>query len=82
MFPVRLKTAFMVTIFDIETNFMFKEGLYVSLLDCPQEWTTRNVAKLLLLCGEAICFNFVVSIALNGKMREVANIFVTLSMVC
>ncbi|XP_071831198.1 F-box only protein 47-like isoform X2 [Apostichopus japonicus] len=51
------------------------------LTDCPQEWTTRNVAKLLLLCGEAICFNFVVSIALNGKMREVANIFVTLSMI-
>ncbi|KAJ8023791.1 F-box only protein 47 [Holothuria leucospilota] len=51
------------------------------LSDCPQEWTTLNMAKLLILCGEDICFNFLVSIALNGKMREVANIFVTLSMI-
>ncbi|XP_053573466.1 F-box only protein 47 [Bombina bombina] len=58
----------------------------ISLVDelsvVPREWLLENNARLLILCGNTICFTFMASKAVNGRTMELANIVVHLALVC
>lgn len=38
----------------------------------PGGWCLENIAKLLKLCGDAICWEFLGSKAINGRTQELA----------
>jgi hypothetical protein len=38
----------------------------------PGGWCLENIAKLLKLCGDAICCEFLGSKAINGRTQELA----------
>jgi hypothetical protein len=42
------------------------------LLVLPGGWCRENIAKLLKLCGGAICLEFFGSKAINGRTQELA----------
>ncbi|XP_043943194.1 F-box only protein 47-like [Protopterus annectens] len=48
----------------------------------PQIWILENTARLLILCGNSICFTFMASKAVNGRIIEVSHLMVFLSLVC
>ncbi|XP_063158884.1 F-box only protein 47 [Candoia aspera] len=58
----------------------------ISLVDelavVPQEWLLENSARLLILCGNNICFTFMASKAVNGRAIELAKLVVFLALVC
>ncbi|XP_078234100.1 F-box only protein 47 isoform X1 [Pogona vitticeps] len=58
----------------------------ISLLDelsvVPREWLLENSARLLILCGNNICFTFMASKAVNGRAVELARLTVFLALVC
>ncbi|KAJ6654841.1 hypothetical protein lerEdw1_006530 [Lerista edwardsae] len=58
----------------------------ISLVDelavVPQEWLLENSARLLILCGNTICFTFMASKAVNGRATELARLVVFLALVC
>ncbi|XP_054849684.1 F-box only protein 47 [Eublepharis macularius] len=58
----------------------------ISLVDelavVPQEWLLENSARLLILCGNNICFTFMASKAVNGRAIELARLVVFLALVC
>nr|XP_015216999.1 PREDICTED: F-box only protein 47 isoform X2 [Lepisosteus oculatus] len=58
----------------------------ISILDeisaSPQFWLRENLARLLILCGNRVCFNFMASKALNGRVMEISRLLVFLILVC
>ncbi|XP_053513059.1 F-box only protein 47 isoform X3 [Artibeus jamaicensis] len=58
----------------------------ISLIDelsvVPREWLLENNARLLILCGNDICFTFMASKAVNGRTIELARLIVFLALVC
>ncbi|XP_053115215.1 F-box only protein 47 isoform X4 [Hemicordylus capensis] len=58
----------------------------ISLVDelavVPREWLLENSARLLILCGNNICFTFMASKAVNGRAIELARLVVFLALVC
>ncbi|KAH0626713.1 hypothetical protein JD844_001836 [Phrynosoma platyrhinos] len=58
----------------------------ISLVDelavVPREWLLENSARLLILCGNNICFTFMASKAVNGRAIELARLVVSLALVC
>ncbi|XP_019363079.1 PREDICTED: F-box only protein 47 isoform X4 [Gavialis gangeticus] len=58
----------------------------ISLVDelsvVPREWLMENNARLLILCGNNICFTFMASKAVNGRAVELARLMVFLALVC
>ncbi|KAJ7313734.1 hypothetical protein JRQ81_005383 [Phrynocephalus forsythii] len=58
----------------------------ISLVDelsvVPREWLLENSVRLLILCGNNICFTFMASKAVNGRVVELARIIVFLALVC
>uniref|UniRef100_A0A8D2KTD3 F-box protein 47 n=1 Tax=Varanus komodoensis TaxID=61221 RepID=A0A8D2KTD3_VARKO len=58
----------------------------ISLVDeltvVPHEWLLENSARLLILCGNNICFTFMASKAVNGRAIELARLVVFLALVC
>ncbi|KAI5107446.1 hypothetical protein C0J45_3084, partial [Silurus meridionalis] len=47
----------------------------------PQPWHMENVARLLILCGNNICYNVLASKALNGRLFEISRILIFLILV-
>ncbi|ELW54873.1 F-box only protein 47 [Tupaia chinensis] len=58
----------------------------ISLVDelsvVPREWLLENNARLLILSGNNICFTFMASKAVNGRVIELARLTVFLALVC
>ncbi|XP_039372773.1 F-box only protein 47 isoform X2 [Mauremys reevesii] len=58
----------------------------ISLVDelsvVPREWLMENNARLLILSGNNICFTFMASKAVNGRVVELARLVVFLALVC
>ncbi|XP_062994768.1 F-box only protein 47 [Elgaria multicarinata webbii] len=58
----------------------------ISLVDelavVPQDWLLENSARLLILCGNNICFTFMANKAVNGRANELARLMVFLVLVC
>ncbi|XP_054989565.1 F-box only protein 47 [Sorex araneus] len=58
----------------------------ISLVDelsvVPREWLLENNARLLILSGNNICFTFMASKAVNGRVIELARLIVFLALVC
>uniref|UniRef100_A0A8C6SBU2 F-box domain-containing protein n=1 Tax=Neogobius melanostomus TaxID=47308 RepID=A0A8C6SBU2_9GOBI len=48
----------------------------------PQPWHLENVARLLVLCGSHLCYTFLASKALNGRLVEVSKLIVYIILVC
>ncbi|XP_069763930.1 F-box only protein 47-like isoform X2 [Narcine bancroftii] len=48
----------------------------------PQEWLQENCARLLICCGNNMCFTFLANKAVNGRLNELATLIVFLSLVC
>ncbi|XP_071386507.1 F-box only protein 47-like [Centroberyx affinis] len=48
----------------------------------PQEWHVENVARLLVLCGNSLCYSFLASKALNGRLLEISRLIVYIILVC
>ncbi|XP_014346019.1 F-box only protein 47 [Latimeria chalumnae] len=48
----------------------------------PREWLLENNTRLLVLCGNQICFTFMASKAVNGRVIELAKQVVFLTLVC
>jgi len=42
------------------------------LLGIPTDWCLENVAKLLKLCGESVCFEVLGNKAVNGRVHELS----------
>ncbi|XP_051792202.1 F-box only protein 47-like isoform X1 [Erpetoichthys calabaricus] len=57
-------------------------GLLEELTDVPNEWLLENQARLLLLCGNNICYTIMSSKAVNGRVNELANLMVFQALVC
>uniref|UniRef100_A0A3P8W1Z7 F-box protein 47 n=1 Tax=Cynoglossus semilaevis TaxID=244447 RepID=A0A3P8W1Z7_CYNSE len=47
----------------------------------PQPWHMENVARLLVLCGDSLCYTVLASKALNGRLTEVSRIIVYIILV-
>ena len=41
-------------------------------LGIPTDWCLENVAKLLKLCGESVCFEVLGNKAVNGRVHELS----------
>ncbi|XP_038132320.1 F-box only protein 47-like [Cyprinodon tularosa] len=58
----------------------------ISVLDelivIPQPWYVENVARLLVLCGNNLCYTFLASKALSGRLREISRIIIHIILVC
>uniref|UniRef100_A0A672U818 F-box protein 47 n=1 Tax=Strigops habroptila TaxID=2489341 RepID=A0A672U818_STRHB len=56
----------------------------ISLVDelsvVPREWLMENSARLLILSGNNICFTFMASKAVNGRVAELARLMVFLAL--
>ncbi|XP_023673275.1 F-box only protein 47 isoform X1 [Paramormyrops kingsleyae] len=48
----------------------------------PQAWHMENTARLLILCGNSICYSFLASKAINGRLFEIARLIAFLILVC
>ncbi|KAK7904924.1 hypothetical protein WMY93_017531 [Mugilogobius chulae] len=48
----------------------------------PPPWHVENVARLLVLCGSHLCYTFLVSKALNGRLQEISKLIVYIILVC
>ncbi|NWH58279.1 FBX47 protein, partial [Geococcyx californianus] len=57
-------------------------GLVDELSVVPREWLLENKARLLILSGNNICFTFMASKAMNGRVIELARLMVFLALVC
>ncbi|KAF5890245.1 F-box only protein 47, partial [Clarias magur] len=47
----------------------------------PQPWYIENVARLLILCGNNICYSVLASKAINGRLIEVSRLLIFLILV-
>ncbi|XP_051899196.1 F-box only protein 47-like [Pristis pectinata] len=56
--------------------------LLEELAGFPQEWLLENSARLLICCGNNMCFTFLANKAVNGRLNELATLIVFLSLVC
>ncbi|XP_042201072.1 F-box only protein 47 [Callorhinchus milii] len=56
--------------------------LLEELAGFPQEWLLENCARLLICCGNNMCFTFLANKAVNGRLNELATLIVFLSLVC
>ncbi|KAM4730807.1 F-box only protein 47-like [Anableps anableps] len=52
------------------------------LIVIPQPWYMENVARLLVLCGSSLCYTFLASKALNGRLDEISRIIIHIILVC
>ncbi|XP_014823179.1 F-box only protein 47 [Poecilia latipinna] len=52
------------------------------LIVIPQPWYLENVARLLVLCGSSLCYTFLASKALNGRLDEISRIIIHIILVC
>ncbi|XP_072300055.1 F-box only protein 47-like [Eucyclogobius newberryi] len=48
----------------------------------PGPWHLENVARLLVLCGSELCYTFLASKALNGRLQEISRLIVYIILVC
>ncbi|KAJ0070172.1 hypothetical protein NL108_002497, partial [Boleophthalmus pectinirostris] len=48
----------------------------------PQPWHVENVARLLLLCGSHLCYAFLSSKILTGRLEEIPRLIVYIILVC
>uniref|UniRef100_A0A3P8VZB5 F-box protein 47 n=1 Tax=Cynoglossus semilaevis TaxID=244447 RepID=A0A3P8VZB5_CYNSE len=61
------------------TNSML--AILEELIVIPQPWHMENVARLLVLCGDSLCYTVLASKALNGRLTEVSRIIVYIILV-
>ncbi|XP_032386201.1 F-box only protein 47 isoform X2 [Etheostoma spectabile] len=52
------------------------------LIVIPQPWHVENVARLLVLCGSSLCYNVLVSKAVNRRLLETSRLIVYIILVC
>uniref|UniRef100_M3ZMM3 F-box protein 47 n=1 Tax=Xiphophorus maculatus TaxID=8083 RepID=M3ZMM3_XIPMA len=52
------------------------------LIVIPQPWYLENVARLLVLCGSSLCYTFLASKALNGRLDEISRVIIHIILVC
>lgn len=48
----------------------------------PQPWHVENIARLLVLCGSRLCYTFLASKALSGRVFELSRLIVYIILVC
>uniref|UniRef100_A0A673AYW1 FBXO47 ARM repeats region domain-containing protein n=1 Tax=Sphaeramia orbicularis TaxID=375764 RepID=A0A673AYW1_9TELE len=48
----------------------------------PEPWNMENVARLLVLCGNHLCYTFLANKALNGRLHDISRLIVFIIMVC
>ncbi|XP_060786497.1 F-box only protein 47-like [Neoarius graeffei] len=51
------------------------------LMVMPQPWHMENMARLLILCGNNICYNVIASKAINGRLFEISRLLIFLILV-
>ncbi|XP_045909062.1 F-box only protein 47-like [Micropterus dolomieu] len=52
------------------------------LIVIPQPWHVENVARLLVLCGNSLCYTVLASKAVNGRLIEISRLIVYIILVC
>ncbi|KAM3608180.1 uncharacterized protein V6R79_020531 [Siganus canaliculatus] len=65
---------------DRATNLMLT--ILEELIVIPQPWHVENVARLLVLCGNSVCYMFLASKAVNGRLHELSRLLVYIILVC
>ncbi|XP_075896096.1 F-box only protein 47-like [Nelusetta ayraudi] len=67
----------------------FKDGtknLLLAILEelivVPQPWHVENIARLLVLCGNSVCYGILASKAINRRLQETTKIIVYIILVC
>ncbi|XP_075437666.1 LOW QUALITY PROTEIN: F-box only protein 47, partial [Ascaphus truei] len=72
-------------LYDVEAKEWTADDV-ISLVDelsvVPREWLLENNARLLILSGNSVCFTFMASKAVNGRVAELARMVVFLALVC
>lgn len=53
--------------------------LWLSVL--PQPWYLENMARLLILCGNNICYSVLASKAINGRLFDISQLLVFIILV-
>ncbi|KAM4609414.1 F-box only protein 47-like [Polymixia lowei] len=48
----------------------------------PQAWHVENLARLLVLCGNSLCYTVLANKAVNGRLLEISRLIVYLILVC
>ncbi|XP_062311954.1 F-box only protein 47-like isoform X2 [Osmerus eperlanus] len=48
----------------------------------PQAWHAESVSRLLVLCGNSLCYSVLASKALNGRLFEISRLIVYVTLVC
>lgn len=57
------------------------KGFCLPLLVVPQPWNMENVARLLILCGNSICYSVLASKAINRRHFEISRLLIFLILV-
>ncbi|KAM3860433.1 F-box only protein 47-like [Diretmus argenteus] len=52
------------------------------LIVLPEVWHMENVARLLVLCGNTVCYSILANKAHNGQLRQVSRLIVHIILVC
>lgn len=56
--------------------------IFEELIVIPEPWQMENVARLLVLCGSCLTYNFLASKALNGRLAKLSRVIVFIILVC
>lgn len=63
----------------LTVQFRFKSSFFdqvkLTVFSCtgiPTDWCMENVAKLLKLCGESVCYEVLGNKAINGRIHEIS----------
>ncbi|XP_061082863.1 F-box only protein 47-like [Conger conger] len=57
-------------------------GIIEEMTVLPEAWHTENTARLLVLCGNNICYSVLASRAVNRRFLEISRLLVFLILVC
>ncbi|KAM7407651.1 hypothetical protein PAMA_003403 [Pampus argenteus] len=57
-------------------------AIFEELIVIPQPWHVENVARLLVLCGNNLCYTILASKALNGRVLELSRLIIFIILVC
>uniref|UniRef100_UPI0037E74BAA F-box only protein 47-like n=1 Tax=Semicossyphus pulcher TaxID=241346 RepID=UPI0037E74BAA len=52
------------------------------LIVIPEPWHVENVARLLVLCGNSLCYTVLASKAVTGRLLEISRLLVYIILVC
>lgn len=80
VFQTRLHIKHMRASCDVRLR-MCTKLIHILSAVVPQPWHVENIARLLVLCGNSVCYTILASKAINRRLQEITKIIVYIILV-